>query len=403
MEQPLIQLSNVSKRFGDQVILKDVNLDIPRGQITTIIGKSGGGKSVLLKHIIGLIKPDSGQVLFDGRPLSKFDNRAKNAVMERFSYMFQHNALFESMTVFENIALPLKEGTALTEEEMRKRVQDRMAQLDLKGTDHKYPSQISGGMKKRVAMARALITDPEIVLFDEPTTGLDPIRKNAVHSMITEFRERLGFTAVIVSHEIPDIFYISQQIVMLHEGRIFFVGTPEDIQQSEDPVIGEFLMGLESRRDPLTGMRHRTHGERRFLREMGRLELHQTTFSIMMFSIDNMEVINEKAGHIMGQHLIKDFAAELQDHLGITDTCARFGLNRIMVILPNTDMEQARIICEELANEDGIKEMIDVQPHRDFRLVVQVGVAEAREGSGLDEVIKSAESSRTALYGFTAH
>ena len=403
MEQTLIQLRNVSKRFGDQIILKDVNLDIRRGRITTIIGKSGGGKSVLLKHIIGLIKPDSGEVLFDGQLLSKLDKKARNAVMARFSYMFQHNALFESTTVFENIALPLKEGTMLVEEEIRQRVQDRMAQLDLKGIDHKYPSQISGGMKKRVAMARALITDPEIVLFDEPTTGLDPIRKNAVHSMITEFRERFGFTAVLVSHEIPDIFYISQQIVMLHEGRIFFMGTPEEIQQSKDPVIREFLMGVESHRDPLTGMRHRPHGERRFLREMGRMELHHTTFSIIMFSIDNMDAINEKAGHVMGQRLLNDFAVELQDHLRIADTCARFGLNKILAILPNADMEEARVICEELANEDGIKKMLEVQPQRDFCLSISVGIAEAREGSGFEDIIKSAETNRKPLYGFTCH
>jgi phospholipid/cholesterol/gamma-HCH transport system ATP-binding protein len=399
MEDPLIRLINVSKRFGDQVVLKDINLDIHRGRITTIIGKSGGGKSVLLKQIIGLIKPDTGQVLFDGRPLSKLRKVERNAVMERFSYMFQQNALFESMTVFENIALPLTERATLTEEEIRQRVRDRMAQLDLEGIDRKYPSQISGGMKKRVAMARALITDPEIVLFDEPTTGLDPIRRNAVHSMITDFRERFGFTAVIVSHEIPDIFYISQQIVMLHEGRIFFSGTPEEIQQSQDPVIEEFLMGLESHRDPLTGMRHRTHGERRFLREMGRLELHHTAFSIILFSIDNLDAINEKAGHVFGQQLVRDFAGVLQDHLRVTDTCARFGLNKIMAILPNTGKEEARRICGNLIGDAAIRDMIGIGPHRECRLSVSAGIAEAQEGNGFEDVIHAAESNKTELPG----
>jgi len=249
MDQPLIQFDNVSKDFGQQVILKNADLNIYKGEITTIIGKSGVGKTVLLKHIIGLIEPDSGRVLYHGKSLSETGRREKRALMRRFSYMFQGTALFDSMTVYENIALPLKEKSSLSEDVIRRRVRDKMEQLDLNDMENKYPSQLSGGMKKRVALARALVTDPEIVLFDEPTTGLDPIRRNAVHSMIADYQQRFGFTGIIVSHEIPDIFFISQRVAMIDEGKILFEGSPEDIRQSTDPVIQEFIRGQESRHD----------------------------------------------------------------------------------------------------------------------------------------------------------
>ena len=186
MRQPLIQLSNVSKSFGTTAVLSGANLSVYKGEITAVIGKSGVGKTVLLKHIIGLMEPDSGEVLFEGRPISGMKKNQKRALKRKVSYMFQGDALFDFMTVYDNIALPLKERTALKDGEIRKRVHTRMQQLDIEQTDEKYPSQLSGGMKKRVALARALVTDPEIVLFDEPTTGLDPIRKSAVHHLISD-------------------------------------------------------------------------------------------------------------------------------------------------------------------------------------------------------------------------
>ncbi|MDP6179953.1 MAG: ATP-binding cassette domain-containing protein, partial [Desulfatiglandales bacterium] len=253
MNKPLIQFKDVSKRFGKQIVLQEANFSVYKGEITTLIGKSGEGKSVLLKHIIGLIKPDSGQVLFKGKTLSGMRKGERKALKRKFSYMFQSNALFDSMTVFENVAIPLKEGSNLPEATIQDLVQEKLEQLDLQEIDEKYPSQLSGGMKKRVALARALITDPEIVLFDEPTTGLDPIRKNAVHSMISDYQEKFGFTGLIVSHEIPDIFYISQRIIMLQEGQIIFEGSPEEIQQASDFGVLEFIRGLESRHDHMIG------------------------------------------------------------------------------------------------------------------------------------------------------
>jgi len=243
MTLPLIQFNQVFKRFGDNVVLKGVDLSIYRGEVTAIIGKSGIGKSVLLKHIIGLLEPDQGEILFEGQALKRMNPVQRKTVKMKFSYMFQGTALFDSMTVYENVALPLKEKGQMSFDQIESRVRGKLAQLDLEGIDDKYPSQLSGGMKKRVAMARALVTEPEIVLFDEPTTGLDPIRKNAAHAMMSEYQKTFGFTGVMVSHEIPDVFHVSQRIAMLDQGRIVFEGSPEALQNSTEPIIRQFIRG----------------------------------------------------------------------------------------------------------------------------------------------------------------
>lgn len=400
MDHPLIELKNVSKKFGWQVVLKDVNLTIHRGEVTTVIGKSGEGKSVLLKHIIGLMEPDSGEILFKGIPVSRLSKREKRTMRKNFSYMFQSNALFDSLTVFDNIALPLVEANSRSEREIGKAVFDKMAQLDLKDIEEKYPSQLSGGMRKRVALARALVTDPEIILFDEPTTGLDPIRKNAVHSMISDYQKKFEFTAIVVSHEIPDIFYISQGIAMLEDGQIIHTGTPEEFQQIKDPVVQNFIRGLESRHDDLTGMAPQTQGEKRFTEEMARLQRYHITFSVIIFTIENFEEINEIAGHVAGQRILQNFATELQNCLRITDTCSRYGLNKIMAVLPNTTVDQARLTCSKISSEEKIKEIMEVHPDRGFCLEVSVGLAEIREDSSLANVIDIAESNQNRLFDY---
>lgn len=239
----LIQIKHMTKSFGSLNVLKDINLAIYPGEITAIIGKSGEGKSVLLKHIIGLLQPDSGDIIFEGKNLDSYSKSEYAALKNKFSYMFQDSALFDSMTVYENIALPLVENHKLSKTEIEKKVKKRMQQLDIEGTDEQYPGQLSGGMKKRVALARALITDPEIVLFDEPTTGLDPIRKKSVHKMISEYQQKFGFTGIVVSHEIPDIFSIAQRVVLLNEGEIVFQDSPEKLSDITDPVILDFIHG----------------------------------------------------------------------------------------------------------------------------------------------------------------
>jgi phospholipid/cholesterol/gamma-HCH transport system ATP-binding protein len=243
MAPPFIEFINVKKRFGSLEVLKGVNLSISKGSITVVIGKSGTGKSVLLKHIVGLVHEDDGQVLIQGKPLNRLPKQKAERFKKSMSYMFQDNALFDFLTAYENIALPLSETSRMTGDLIREKVQARMVQLSIEGIDHKYPSELSGGMRKRVALARALVTDPEVILFDEPTTGLDPVRKNDVHHMIRQFQKQFGFTAVIVSHDIPDIFDLAQKIALLDDGVIVFEGTRKEIMASQIHNVHAFIRG----------------------------------------------------------------------------------------------------------------------------------------------------------------
>ncbi len=245
MADPFIQFIDVKKSFDENHVMRGVNLSVYKGEITVVIGKSGGGKSVLLKHIIGLITQDSGEILISGKDLSSLNKKEKKAFKNKLSYMFQSNALFDSLNIFDNIALPLNEKSSFSKEEIKEKVNLRMSQLEIDGTEGKFPSELSGGMQKRVALARALVTDPDIVLFDEPTTGLDPVRKKSVHSMIKEYQKKFGFTAVVVSHEIPEIFDIAQRIAMLNNGKIVFEGDRESLINSNNEAVKSFIIGKE--------------------------------------------------------------------------------------------------------------------------------------------------------------
>jgi phospholipid/cholesterol/gamma-HCH transport system ATP-binding protein len=247
MKTPFIKFINIKKKFGSNEVLKGVNLSIYKGEILAIIGKSGTGKSVLLKHIIGLVEQDKGQILIKGEPLNQLSLKGKRQFQKTLSYMFQDNALFDSMNIFDNIALPLVENQKFLKgqpaNQIVHKVCTRMEQLGLTGTEDKFPVQLSGGMKKRVALARALVTDPNIVLFDEPTTGLDPVRKKNVHSMIKEYQSQFGFTAVIVTHDIPEIFDIAQRIAMLDNGVIKFEGSKKELENSNSKILHNFIKG----------------------------------------------------------------------------------------------------------------------------------------------------------------
>ncbi len=400
MEEPVIQLEKVSKRFGNLQVLNNTQLNIYRGKITTIIGKSGVGKSVLLKHIIGLIEPDSGNVLFQGRPLSKMRKSERKAFKRKVSYMFQGTALFDSMTVYENIALPLKERTTLSDSEIRTKVQQRLKQLDILQIDDKYPSQISGGMTKRVALARALVTDPEIILFDEPTTGLDPIRKSAVHHLISDFQKKFGFTGVVVSHEIPDIFYISQRIAMLDKGCIHFEGTPEDIKQASDPVVQEFIRGLESTRDEVTGMGALPRGEQRFKEGMAWLSRRQLPFSIIILRLENLDEINKYAGHTTGMTVLINFADQIQRRIRVTDTCIRYGFNTILLMLMDADLQRAQSVCSKISREIKGADIMETAPYAGFKIAVSAGMAEADENSKFATMLADAESAKSFFFEF---
>ena len=239
----MIKVEGLTKSFGRQAVLRELTLEIPTGTITIVIGRSGGGKSVFLKHLVGLMQPDRGRILVDGVDISRMRGRALDEIRRTYGVVFQGGALFDSMTCYDNVAFPLREKLRTPPEELAKRVEAALGQVGLEGVGAKYPAEISGGMRKRVAIARALVTEPEIVFFDEPTTGLDPVLVNTIHHVILNLHRRFRFTAVVVSHEIPEIFEIADTVAMLHEGRIVEVGPPAAIQSSTNPIVRRFIKG----------------------------------------------------------------------------------------------------------------------------------------------------------------
>ena len=239
----MIKVSGLRKSFRGQAVLRGVDLEVPDGSITIIIGRSGGGKSVFLKHLLGLLHPDSGRIEVDGVDVTGLRGRALDEVRKRYGVVFQGGALFDSMTCQENVAFPLREKLRLTAAEIARRTDAALDQVGLAGVGDKYPEEVSGGMRKRVAIARALATEPEIVFFDEPTTGLDPVLVNTIHHLILDLHRRLRFTALMVSHEIPEIFEIADRVGMLHDGRILEVGPPATIQSSQNEIVRQFIRG----------------------------------------------------------------------------------------------------------------------------------------------------------------
>jgi phospholipid/cholesterol/gamma-HCH transport system ATP-binding protein len=239
----MIQVIDVHRSFGSQQVLRGINLRVQKGEILAIIGRSGSGKTVLLRLIIGLVRPNRGQILIEGTDITQLSGRRLDRVRERFGMLFQGGALFDSMTVFDNVAFPLREKTDLPPSEVAAQVQKMLENVGLGEMGYKFPAELSGGMKKRTALARALVTNPSSILFDEPTTGLDPILVHAIHQLIQETHDTFGYTAVIVSHEIPEVFEIATRVAVIHEGRIIAEGTPEMILKSPDPFIQQFISG----------------------------------------------------------------------------------------------------------------------------------------------------------------
>jgi len=400
MSEPFIRIEKLSKSFGENHVIRSVDLDINRGEILTLIGKSGVGKSILLKLLINLIEPDAGRILFEGRPLDALTKAERKAFLRKMSYVFQGTALLDSMTVFENVALPLQERSGIPREEIRRRVREKLHQLDLDDIEEKYPSQLSGGMKKRVALARALVTEPEIVLFDEPTTGLDPIRKHAVHSLITDYQKQFGFTAVLVSHEIPDVFYISQRIAMLDEGRIIFAGTPEALRHSPDPVVQQFIGGVGAVVAEPTAMADPAVIERCFSKEMNSAAPGHTAFTMICLTLDNLAEINRRFGFMSGQTTMKNLLEGVCGLLRTTDTCARVGLNKVIVILSGATLEEAAAFSAKLGTVLKGREILDGGPVPDFCLAISAGFAEAGRGSRLEDLLGVASLERNLLEKF---
>ncbi|MBF0157884.1 MAG: ATP-binding cassette domain-containing protein [Magnetococcales bacterium] len=242
-KEGIIEFRGIEKILDGRRVLDGIDLVIPRGKITAVIGVSGGGKSVTLKHMVGLMKPTRGSVLVGGRDLATLSTKELSQVRRRFSMLFQGGALFDSLSVFDNVAFPLRETTGLSEEVIRHRVERALKEVNLAGMGGKFPDDLSGGMSKRVALARALVTEPEILLLDEPTAGLDPIIENAIHYLICDTFMRTRLTMVLISHAVPDIFNWCHHVVALHQGKVLESAPSWAIAQSENPVIRQFIRG----------------------------------------------------------------------------------------------------------------------------------------------------------------
>ena len=242
----MIEITGVSKSFEDHLVLDRVTLTIKTGETMVIIGRSGCGKSVLLKHVIGLMKPDGGAVLIDGVDITALSSRALDAIRKKFGMLFQSAALFDSMTVEENVGFALREHTTMAPAAIRQRVQECLSLVGLERVDELYPAELSGGMRKRVGLARALAMNPEIILYDEPTTGVDPIMADIINELVITLRDRLRVTSVLVTHDMHSAYKVADRLAMLYNGTIIATGTPEEIRCSSNPIVQQFILGQAS-------------------------------------------------------------------------------------------------------------------------------------------------------------
>jgi len=239
----MIEVIGVHKNFGDLPVLRGVNLTVEKGESLTVIGGSGSGKSVLLKHIIGLLHPDKGRVIVDGQELNSLDAQGLNELRKKFGMLFQMAALFDSLSVWENVGFSLKQHTRKSDKEIRKIATEKLALVGLKDVEDKMPAELSGGMKKRVGLARAICMDAAIILYDEPTTGLDPITADAINDLIVDLRKKLGVTSVAITHDMHSAYKISDRLAMLYKGEIIETGTPDAIRNTQNPIVHQFITG----------------------------------------------------------------------------------------------------------------------------------------------------------------
>jgi phospholipid/cholesterol/gamma-HCH transport system ATP-binding protein len=406
--QPLIEFRNVIKRFGERTILQGVSFKIYEGEVTTIIGLSGTGKSVTLKHIIGLLTPDAGEILYRGTPIHQMTRQEWNGYIGRISYMFQNNALFDSMTVFENVALPLKHTTRLGRKAIEAKAMARIEQTELTEVAHKHPSEISGGMQKRAALARALVTDPQIVLFDEPTTGQDPIRKNAILGMIAEYKKKVGFTAVLISHEIPDVFFISNRILALWDKKIVFEGSPEEMENFSHPFHDEILQSLESLQEDITGLYSSRHFKIRYQTELVQRGADES-YAVLIFSFDNMEDVSEAISHDAAQQTLRSMGNYIRKHFGaVGGFSTRQTINEFTTILPFSDLEEAQRILDRFIadfRDRGMCELDatfrkEIPSDQCFDFVISVGMAQGKPQVEIESVMEFARFDKKPIATF---
>jgi phospholipid/cholesterol/gamma-HCH transport system ATP-binding protein len=322
-----------------------------------------------------------------------------DAYLGQISYMFQNNALFDSLSVFENVALPLRENTRLSRAEIKARVMARLEQTELTAVAHKYPAELSGGMQKRTALARALVNDPQIVLFDELTTGQDPIRRNAILGMIAEYKKKYGFTAILISHDIPDVFFISNRILALYDEQIVFQGTPEEIELFEHPLTEEIIRSLESLQDELTGMYSRRQFKVRYQTDLSRSKMHDS-YAVVLFTLADPDTIIENLGHTALQRGIRTMGQLINKHFGaVGGFSARRSLNQFETVLPFSDLTEAEQILKDFTRDFKKKGLADIEaaaravkPDSDcFEFSIYAGLAGGHPNVELESVTEIAE------------
>ncbi len=406
-KMPLIEFRNVTKRFNEKTVLNNVNASIYENQVTTIIGKSGTGKSVFLKHIIGLLKPDEGTILFEGKPIDKMNKHEREKYRSNISFLFQNNALLDSMTVFDNVAFPLRQTTNLKKKEIEAKALKRIEDLDLIEAINKYPSELSGGMQKRVALARALVTDPGIVLFDEPTTGQDPIRKNMILSMISHYRKKFGFTAVMISHDIPDVFFISDRIIILWEGSIGFEGTYDEVLKRKLPLIDEFLRSLEGFQDELTGLPSREAFRMHYTGMLGG-SVTAVAVSAALFSI-GINLPGTDSGSQISLEILKflgKFTNKQFNPLG--GFSARHSRDQILTVFPHTTIDEAKELVSGFAKklqEGGLAGIENMAIRKTgngecFDINIRAGITGVYPADEIEQIIKRAEEAQEIIASY---
>ena len=406
--EPLIEFKGVSKTFGDRNILNRIDFSVYEGEVTTLIGLSGTGKSVTLKHIIGMLKPDEGQIFYRGKDIAQMSKKEWNEYIGQISYMLQNNALFDSMTVLENVSMPLKYTTKLKKKEIAERAMARIEQTELTEVADKYPSEISGGMQKRTALARALVTDPNIVLFDEPTTGQDPIRKNAILGMVAEYQKRFGFTALLISHEIPDVYFISNRILALYDRKIVFQGIPEDFEALDHPFREELITSLENLGEELTGLYSRRHFKVRYQSDLSQRH-PDASFAVAVFKLDEMEKIIEFLGHDAAQQIIRSLGSYVNKHFGaVGGFSSRQTMEEYTTVLPYSDLEEAKRIMADFTKdmqEHGIRGLetavhADSAPEECIEINILAGLAQGKPQVEIESSIEFARFDQKSIARF---
>jgi phospholipid/cholesterol/gamma-HCH transport system ATP-binding protein len=406
--EPIIEFRKVVKSFGPRTILDGVDLSIYEGEVTTLIGLSGTGKSVTLKHIIGMLKPDEGQILYQGKAIDQMDKNEWNTYIGKISYMFQNNALFDSMTVFENVAMPLKYTTKLSKKQIAEKVMARIEQTELTEVADKYPSEISGGMQKRTALARALVTDPQIVLFDEPTTGQDPIRKNAILGMVAQYQKRLGFTALLISHEIPDVFFISNRILGLYDKKIVFQGSPEAFENFDHPFHDEIVSSIEGLQEELTGLYSKRHFKVRYQTDLAKRN-PDDTYAAAVFKLKDMDDVSAALGHDAAQQIIRALGTYIKKHFGaVGGFSSRQTINEFGTILPYSNVTEAEGILSDFIHdfrEKGMRELVDVfvadeASDDTYEIVIEAGLAQGKPQIEIESVMEFARFNQKPIATF---